>query len=413
MMVLLFFTFVSGLLTILAPCIWPLLPIVLSSSSTGGKSKPLGIMLGIITSFSCFILTMPYLVKSMNFNPEIPRFLAVVIIGLLGFLMAIPALSIKLEGRLSRLSSYCRYPTNPTSTGFLGGLMTGVSLGVVWSPCAGPILATIAALAATREVSVDVVLVTLAYVIGVGIPLYLFSCAGAWLCTKSRLLARYTGRIQQTLGLVMILTALGMYTNYDTVVEATLLDTLPSYAHWQNTLEGNQLVQAQLERLTSKNVMPTASVALPDLGPAPDFFGITQWLNTSTPVSLSQLRGKVVLVDFWTYACINCIRTLPHVTSLYEKYKERGFIVIGVHTPEFEYEKRTANVERALQQYKIHYPVAQDNDYATWKAYQNRFWPAQYLLDTKGHIRMVHTGEGAYEEIEMAVKVLLREAGTT
>src|SRR5262249_42961195 len=163
-------------------------------------------------SFSCFILTMPYLVKSMNFNPEIPRFLAVVIIGLLGFLMAIPALSIKLEGRLSRLSIYCRYPTNPTSTGFLGGLMAGVSLGVVWSPCAGPILATIAALAATREVSVDVVLVALAYVIGVGIPLLLFSWAGAWLCTKSRLLARYTGRIQQTLGLVMILTALGMYT---------------------------------------------------------------------------------------------------------------------------------------------------------------------------------------------------------
>ena len=291
--------------------------------------------------------------------------------------------------------------------------MTGMSLGVVWSPCAGPILATIAALAVTREVSVDVVLVTLAYVIGVGIPLFLFASAGAWLFTKSRLLSRYTGRIQQAFGIVMILAAIGMYTNYDTAVAATLLDTLPAYAHWQNTLEGNQLVQAQLEMLASKSVLPTAAVALPDLGLAPDFVGITQWLNTSTPVSLSQLRGKVVLVDFWTYACINCIRTLPHVTSLYEKYKETGFIVIGVHTPEFEYEKRTANVERALKQYKIHYPVAQDNDYATWKAYHNRFWPAQYLIDTKGHIRMVHTGEGEYEAIETAVQVLLREAGST
>ena len=291
--------------------------------------------------------------------------------------------------------------------------MTGVSLGVVWSPCAGPILATIAALAVTREVSVDVVLVTLAYVLGVGIPLFLFASAGAWFFTKSHLISRYTGRIQQAFGIMMILTAIGMYTNYDTVVEATLLDTLPSYAHWQNTLEGNQLVQAQLEMLTSKNVLPTAAVALPDLGLAPDFVGITQWPNTSTPVSLSQLRGKVVLVDFWTYACINCIRTLPHVTSLYEKYKETGFIVIGVHTPEFEYEKRTANVERALKQFKIYYPVAQDNDYATWKAYHNRFWPAQYVIDTKGHLRMVHTGEGAYEEIETAVKVLLQEAGST
>ena len=246
-----------------------------------------------------------------------------------------------------------------------------------------------------------------------GIPLFLFASAGAWLFTKSRLLSRYTGRIQQAFGIVMILAAIGMYTNYDTAVAATLLDTLPAYAHWQNTLEGNQLVQAQLEMLASKSVLPTAAVALPDLGLAPDFVGITQWLNTSTPVSLSQLRGKVVLVDFWTYACINCIRTLPHVTSLYEKYKETGFIVIGVHTPEFEYEKRTANVERALKQFKIYYPVAQDNDYATWKAYHNRFWPAQYVIDTKGHLRMVHTGEGAYEEIETAVKVLLQEAGST
>jgi len=212
----------------------------------------------------------------------------------------------------------------------------------------------------------------------------------------------------------MILAALGMYTHYDAVVEAKLLDILPAHAPpWQQTLEGHAVVQAQLVRLTSKHVLPTAAVALPDLGPAPDFVGITQWLNTTTPVALSQLRGKVVLVDFWTYACINCLRTLPHVTSLYEKYKERGFMVIGVHTPEFAYEKRTANVERALQQYTIHYPVAQDNDYATWKAYQNRFWPAQYVLDTKGHIRMVHAGEGAYEEIEMAVKALLWEAGNT
>src|SRR5215831_10883515 len=413
MMLLLVFAFVSGLVTILAPCIWPLLPIVLSSSSTGGTRKPLGITLGIIGSFSLFTLTLSYLVQSVNLNPDIPRLFAVVVMGFLGLSMVIPALSCKVEALLSRLSNYGRHTMQPTSSGLLGGLMTGVSLGVVWSPCAGPILATIAALAMTREVSFDVVLVTLAYVIGVGIPLFLFASAGAWIFTRHRLISRYTGRIQQAFGIVMILTALGIYTHYDTVVEAKLLDTLPSYAHWQDMLEGHPWVQAQLEMLPRKNVLPIASITLPDLGPAQDFSGITHWLNTSTPLSLSQLRGKVVLVDFWTYACINCIRTLPHVTSLYEKYKEIGFMVIGVHTPEFAFEKQTANVERALQQYMMHYPVAQDNDYATWKAYHNRFWPAQYLIDTKGNIRMVHTGEGAYEEIEMAVKVLLREAGTT
>jgi thiol-disulfide isomerase/thioredoxin len=309
MMILLLFAFVSGLITILAPCIWPLLPLVLSSSSTGGKRKPLGITLGMIASFAFFTLTLSYVVKSVHLNPDMPRFLAVVIIGFLGLSMVIPALSFKVEAILSRLSGYFSRTMKPTSSG--------------------------------------------------------------------------------------------------------LLDMLPSYAHWQNTLEGHPLVQAQLETLLSKNAMPTASATLPNLGPAQDFVGITHWLNTSTPLSLSQLRGKVVLVDFWTYACINCLRTLPYVTSLYEKYKETGFMVIGVHTPEFEYEKRTANVERALQQYKIHYPVAQDNDYATWNAYHNRFWPAQYVIDTQGNIRMVHTGEGAYEEIEMAVKVLLREAGNT
>ena len=165
MMILLLFAFVSGLVTILSPCIWPILPIVLSSSSTGGKRKPLGITLGIIASFSFFTLAISSLVKNVNINPDIPRFLAIVTIGLLGCLMVSPVLSCKVEGILSRLSSYFSHTTKSPSTGLLGGLMTGVSLGVVWSPCAGPILATIAALAVTREVSVDVVLVTLAYVI--------------------------------------------------------------------------------------------------------------------------------------------------------------------------------------------------------------------------------------------------------
>ena len=158
-MLLLVFAFVSGLVTILAPCIWPLLPIVLSSSSTGGTRKPLGITLGIIGSFSLCTLTLSYVVQSVNLNPDIPRLFAVVVIGFLGLSMVIPALSCKVEALLSRLSSYGRHTMQPTSSGLLGGLMTGVSLGIVWSPCAGPILATIAALAVTREVSVDVVLV--------------------------------------------------------------------------------------------------------------------------------------------------------------------------------------------------------------------------------------------------------------
>ncbi len=152
------------------------------------------------------------------------------------------------------------------------------------------------------------------------------------------------------------------------------------------------------------------TTSLPQLGKAREFVGISKWLN-SEPLTMEKLKGKVVLVDFWTYTCINCIRTLPHVTGWYEKYKDKGFVVIGVHTPEFEFEKKPENVENAIKQYKIHYPVAQDNDYITWSAYDNHYWPAKYLVDAKGNIRYTHFGEGKYEETEMNIKTLLDEMG--
>lgn len=145
---------------------------------------------------------------------------------------------------------------------------------------------------------------------------------------------------------------------------------------------------------------------------APEFVGISNWIN-SDPLTIKELRGKVVLVDFWTYTCINCIRTLPHVTSWYKKYKDDGFIVVGVHTPEFEFEKDTGNVVNATKQYNITYPVAQDNDYLTWRAYNNRYWPAKYLIDKDGKIRYYHFGEGDYDKTEMAIQELLKEKGSS
>ena len=153
------------------------------------------------------------------------------------------------------------------------------------------------------------------------------------------------------------------------------------------------------------------AAGLSDLGPAPELAGIEKWLNTAEPLSLNQLRGKVILVDFWDYSCINCVRTLPHVAGWYDKYKDKNFVVIGVHTPEFDFEKETKNVENALKKFKISYPVAQDNNYETWKAYKNQYWPAEYLIDAKGHIRLTHFGEGHYDEMEQAIRGLLQEAG--
>ncbi len=158
----------------------------------------------------------------------------------------------------------------------------------------------------------------------------------------------------------------------------------------------------------SSNPLPVKQV-LPDLGIAPELTGINHWINSS-PLILQSLRGKVVLVDFWTFDCINCIHTLPYVTALYNKYKDQGFIVIGVHTPEFSFEHDTNNVIQAAQQYEIDYPIAQDNDYATWKVYKNRYWPAEYLIDANGHLRLVNFGEGNYDQVEQAIRQLLSDS---
>lgn len=418
MFILLGFAFLAGLVTILAPCIWPILPIVLSSSvASKGHQRPLGVTLGVMLSFAFFTLSISYLVKIFHFDPDSLRLVAIVIIAILGLTMVIPSLSRIMEGFISRLSSLFGQRSKQGS-GLTAGFITGLSLGIVWSPCAGPILAAIATLAATGKVTFTVVLVTLAYVIGVGIPLFIFAYGGQQVITKTRFLSRYTGRIQQGFGVIMLLTAVAIYTNYDRLIETKLLNAFPQFSATLNGFENNANVTKQLDILKGRgtaNLVPVSQVTsyFNENTPAPDFVGITKWLNTDSPLSMSALRGKVVLVDFWTYTCINCIRTLPHPTSWYDKYKDKGFVAIGVHTPEFQFEHNTDNVLDAIKMYNIHYPVAQDNDYATWNNFNNEYWPAEYLIDANGNIRRTHFGEGEYDEMEMAIRELLKENGQT
>lgn len=407
MPILYLFAFVSGLITIAAPCIWPLLPIVLSASSTGGHRKPLGVTLGILLSFGFFTLTISYIVKILPINLDLLRLLAVIIIASFGIVLIVPKLSQILEGYVSRFSG--RLGVNNQS-GFIGGLITGISLGIVWTPCAGPILATIATLAATTQVNSQIILVTIFYLIGVGIPLLIFATLGRRLFTKTRFFSKYTGRVQQVFGVIMILTAILIFTNQDKILAARLLDLFPSYTKYLTAFESQSGIQQLKDGNLPSLSIPNESSLFNANSPAPEFVGITKWLN-SEPLSLQSLRGKVVLIDFWTYTCINCIRTLPHVTSWFELYKDQGFVVVGVHTPEFEFEKNTSNVESAIKQYGINYPVAQDNDYATWNAYSNHYWPAKYLIDAKGNIRYTHFGEGEYERTEETIVTLLKEAG--
>lgn len=411
MLVLLLVAFISGLLTILAPCIWPILPIVLASSTSAGRRRPLGVTVGILVSFTILTLSLSYLVRILNFDPDSLRFLAVTVIGVLGLSLVIPKLSALLESQVSRLSNLFGGRLG-TGNGFWGGFLTGISLGIVWAPCAGPILATIAALAATRAVTSQVVLLTLVYMGGTGIPLFLFASFGSSLLLKSRALSPFLGRIQQAFGVIMIVTAILIWTSYDRVLQARLLNLFPAYSGLIYKLEQGNQVQTELSRLSGQKPITVFEPKpyLADLGKAPDFIGITNWLNSS-PQDLASLKGKVILVDFWTYSCINCIRTLPFVTGWYEKYKGQDFVVIGVHTPEFEFEKKTENVQKALTMFKITYPVAQDNNFLTWNAFNNRYWPAKYLVDKDGHLRFKHFGEGSYSETEKAIQSLISESG--
>lgn len=406
MIVLLAFAFLSGIITIAAPCIWPLLPIVLSASATGGKRKPLGITIGVMLSFGLVTLALSALVKVLPFDTNLLRYVAVCIIVVLGVALIIPQVSAWIEAWASKLIGKLGVQTQKR-TGFGAGILTGLALGIVWAPCAGPILATIISVSATQTVTLSVVALTVAYVTGIGVPLFGFAMLGNVLVRKSKWLNKYLQRVQQVFGIIMIVTAVGIALNYDKAVQVALLNAFPGYGAFVNQFESNTQIQNELDKIrNSSSTVPTQGTA------APELVGITNWLN-SNPLTLADLRGKVVLIDFWTYTCINCIRTLPHLTGWYERYKDQGFVVIGVHSPEFEFEKSTENVQQALQEYQITYPVAQDNNFSTWQNYDNRYWPAEYLIDAQGNIRKTHFGEGKYDEMEEAIKALLVENGVT
>lgn len=419
MILLIAFAFLAGVITVLSPCILPILPIILTSSIGGvntGKSRPMGVVTGFILSFTFFTLFLSTIVRLSGIPAETLRFVSVIVVAGFGVSLLVPQFQALVERLFSKLAGLM--PNSQGKTGFGGGLLIGFSVGLLWTPCVGPILASVISLAISGTVTFDAFLITLAYSLGTAIPMFLIMLGGQNALRRVPWLLSNLSHIQKLFGVLMILTAIGIFFNIDRRFQTFVLNTFPQYGTGLTKLEDNELIRNQLNKQSGTEMekddmgKPMFDLLEPKGIKAPEIIPGGAWFN-SDPVTLEQLKGKVVIVDFWTYSCINCQRTLPYLRNWNEKYKDKGLVIIGVHAPEFEFEKSEKNVAQAIKDFKLTYPIVQDNDFATWRAYSNRYWPAKYFIDKAGYVRYSHFGEGAYDESEKVIQELLKEAGAT
>ncbi len=417
MILLIAFAFIAGIITVLSPCILPILPIILTSSIGGvntGKSRPIGVVVGFILSFTFFTLFLSTIVRFSGIPAETLRFISVLVVAGFGISLLVPQFQALVERLFSKLAQLM--PSSQGRTGFSGGLLIGFSIGLLWTPCVGPILASVISLAITGTVTFDAFLITIAYSLGTAIPMFLIMLGGQNALRRVPWLLSNLGHIQKIFGVLMILTAIGIFFNIDRKFQTYILNTFPQYGTGLTKFEDNDAIRDALDKKAGGEMnkedmgKPMFDLISPKGIKAPELISGGTWFN-SDPLTLAQLKGKVVIIDFWTYSCINCQRTLPYLRDWNAKYKDKGLVIIGVHAPEFEFEKSEKNVSQAISDFDITYPVVQDNDFATWRAYSNRYWPAKYFIDKDGYVRYSHFGEGAYDESEKVIQELLKEAG--
>jgi cytochrome c biogenesis protein CcdA/thiol-disulfide isomerase/thioredoxin len=405
MTLLVLFAIAAGAGTALSPCVLPVLPALLSAGASGGRRRPLGVVLGLATTFTITVAGFAKVIDGVGLGNGTLRSLAVIALLVFGVALLAPRLADRIEAPLSRLA---RFGPRSRGDGFWSGLGVGAALGFVYAPCAGPVLAAVISVGAASGSSLAV---ALGYSLGTAVVLLAFCLGGR------RVLARVPPlALQRTLGVVMVLTAVAIVTQADLRFQTALAEHAPGFlVNPTGALERARPVEDRLAALRGKSRFDGTAHAstgskLKVLGTAPGFAGDGRWFN-SPPLTLKALRGRVVLIDFWTYTCINCLRTLPHVRAWDARYRADGLTIVGVHTPEFDFEHDAGNVQDAIARSKLRYPVVQDNDYATWNAWGNQYWPAKYLIDAKGRVRYVHFGEGEYDKTEAAIRTLLAEAG--
>jgi cytochrome c biogenesis protein CcdA/thiol-disulfide isomerase/thioredoxin len=402
MVILLLIGFVAGVVTAISPCVLPVLPILLAGGASG--RNPLRVIAGLVLSFSVFTLFATWILDQLGLPQDTLRNLAIVFLFVLAAMLLVPQAAVIVERPLAVFSRF--RPKGAEGNGFL----FGATLGLVFVPCAGPVLATVTVVAANNDVGLRAILLTLTYALGAAVPMVAIAYGGREAAGRLR---KHAFAVRRVSGVVVGAVALGLVFHVDDHL-ATLTPGYTSFL--QNKVEDNSTAKRELAKVRSGGtalaaVHKTGANGLPDYGAAPALHPDGAWINSS-PLTLQQLRGKVVLIDFWTYSCINCLRTLPHLKSWYATYHDKGLVIIGVHTPEFAFEHVSSNVRAAVKRLGIDYPVVQDNRYKTWDNYANQYWPAEYLIDRQGHVRHTHFGEGEYDQTEALIRRLLNDTGT-
>ena len=434
MLIVLGFAFVAGVLTILAPCTLPVVPLVLGTAASGGQRRTTGLVAGFSLTFVATTVVLASALAGAGMTTSGLRVASAIVLGLAGVTLVAPRAEAWAGRRLAPIAAFGnRLVIRGPGDGIAAGFVMGAAIGLVWAPCVGPIMAAVIATAAVHGPALETVVIALAYVAGVSVPIALIA---GWGRRASRALgaAGRTNQVRRGFGAAMLVTALLVATGVDTSIETKIADALP--AGWGGALlaiEQQPSIQKELDMLRTDPSgssttaggaggsgsdhlpVPLASrlpghVALENLGSAPEFTGIDAWIN-SDQLTLSALRGKVVLVEFWTFGCINCQHVQPYVTAWYDRYASAGLVVVGVHTPELSFERDLGNVRDAVAKAGIGYPVAFDPAYATWNAYRNSYWPAFFFIDRAGQIRHTHFGEGDYEGSEQVLRELLATPG--
>jgi len=398
-MLLFLIAYLGGVLTILSPCILPVLPFVFARSDQPFRKSGLPLLAGMVITFAA-VASLAAVGGGWAVRAnQAGRIAALVLFALFGLTLVFSSLADRLSRPIVALGN--RLSTNSGSgPSVLNSFLLGIGTGLLWAPCAGPILGLILTGAALQGASPRTVILLLCYGLGAATSLSIALFAGGKIFAAMKRGLGVGEWIRRALGVSVLAAVAAVAFGLDRGVLTRL--SLASTGGLEQSLV-NRFRPSQPKRIVLNQTIDISDSAGPSL------LGATAWIN-SPPLTLGSLRGKVVLVDFWTYSCINCLRTLPYIKAWYAKYKDSGLVIVGVHTPEFPFEKDEANVRNAVKELGVTYPVAMDNDYRIWRSFDNEYWPADYFIDADGKIRFHHFGEGDYGESEKWIRTLLEEA---